>query len=249
MNIQIRSAAPDHSIADLVQSFWMLENGSEKDIAGTVLPDGIVDLILSGSEREPFHIVLRGIDTEPSQVMIAPGVRMFAIGFRLRAVEYLFEAPVSPLLNEGQVQPGGFWGFESNDLDDFDLFCRKATEKIRSVHIGETDGRKKKLFELIYSSNGSLSVKELSEKVYWSARQMNRYFNQQFGISLKSYCNILRFRASFDHISQGKLFPEQNFFDQAHFIKEVKKLSGVLPKDLKQNKNGRFLQFTALSKK
>lgn len=249
MNIQIRSAAPDHSIADLVQSFWMLENGSEKDIAGTVLPDGIVDLILSGSEKEPFQIVLRGIDTEPSHVVLAPKVKMFAIGFRLPAVEHLLKLPVSGLLNEGQVQPGGFWGFDASDLDDFELFCRKATEKIRSVPIEEADVRKKKLFELIYSSNGSIRVKEFSEKAYWSSRQMNRYFNQQFGTSLKSYCNILRFRASFDHISQGKLFPEQNFFDQAHFIKEVKKLSGALPKELKQNKNGRFLQFTALSKK
>jgi len=249
MSIQIRSAAPDHSIADLVQSFWMLENVSGEDVAVTVLPDGIVDLILSGSGKDPFHIVLRGIDTEPSHVVLAPKVKMFAIGFRLPAVEHLFGLPVSPLLNEGQVQPDGFWGFERSDLDDFDLFCGKAAEKIRSVPLRETDVRKKKLFELIYSSNGSLSVKELSEKAYWSSRQMNRYFNQQFGISLKSYCNILRFRASFDHISKGKLFPEQNFFDQAHFIKEVKKLSGVLPKDLKQNKNGRFLQFTALSKK
>jgi hypothetical protein len=187
MSIQIRSAAPDHSIADLVQSFWMLENVSEADIAGTVLPDGIVDLILSGSEREPFQIVLRGIDTEPSQVVLAPKVKMFAIGFKLPAVEYLLQIPVSEILNEGRAQPGGFWEFEGSDLDDFDLFCRKATEKIRSVSIGEADVRRKKLFELIYASNGSLSVKEISEKVYWSPRQINRYFNQQFGISLKSY--------------------------------------------------------------
>lgn len=249
MSIKIRAGVPDDSTADLVQSFWMLENESEKDIASTVLPDGIVDLILSRSGTEPFQIVLRGVDTAPSQVVLAPKVKMFAVGFKLPAVEYLLQMPVSGVLNEGQVLPGGFWGFGPEDLGDFDLFCRKATEKIRSVPVDEIDSRKKKLFELIYSSDGSLSVKELSEKVYWSSRQINRYFNQQFGISLKSYCNILRFRASFEHISQGKLFPEQNFFDQAHFIKEVKKLSGVLPKDLKQNKNGRFLQFSALSQK
>ncbi len=36
---------------------------------------------------------------------------------------------------------------------------------------------------------------------------MNRYFNQEYGISLKTYCNILRFRASFRHIKEGKLYP------------------------------------------
>jgi AraC-like DNA-binding protein len=94
------------------------------------------------------------------------------------------------------------------------------------------DARKQKLFELIYDSAGSMTVKELSEKVYWTSRQINRYFNQQFGISLKAYCNILRFRASFGHIKEGRLFPEQNFSDQAHFIKEVRKLSGVAPREL-----------------
>jgi AraC-like DNA-binding protein len=99
---------------------------------------------------------------------------------------------------------------------------------------------------LIYSSNGSLSVKELSEKVNWSSRQINRYFNEQFGISLKTYCNILRFRASLPHIKKGKLFPELNFTDQNHFIKEIKKFSGVVPKELSKNQNDRFILLSAL---
>jgi AraC-like DNA-binding protein len=91
-----------------------------------------------------------------------------------------------------------------------------------------------------------MPVKELSEKVYWSSRQINRYFNQQFGVSLKAYCNILRFSASFKHISEGKLFPGQNFTDQNHFIKETKKYAGVTPKELSKNKNDRFIDITAI---
>jgi AraC-like DNA-binding protein len=92
-----------------------------------------------------------------------------------------------------------------------------------------------------------MTVTELSEKVSWSSRQINRYFNQQFGLSLKAYCGILRFRASFPNIKEGKLFPEQNFSDQSHFIKEVRKLAGVSPKELMKNKNDRFIQFSALT--
>ncbi|HEY2349392.1 MAG TPA: AraC family transcriptional regulator, partial [Puia sp.] len=76
-----------------------------------------------------------------------------------------------------------------------------------------------------------------------------RYFNQQFGISMKAFCNILRFRASFQHLKDGKLYPEQNFTDQNHFIKEVKKFSGVVPKDLSKNKNDRFILLSAMPKK
>jgi AraC-like DNA-binding protein len=91
-----------------------------------------------------------------------------------------------------------------------------------------------------------MTVKELSGKVYWSSRQINRYFNQRFGVSLKTYCNILRFGASFKHISEGKLFPEQNFTDQNHFIKEIRKYAGVTPKELSKNENGQFVNITAI---
>jgi len=108
---------------------------------------------------------------------------------------------------------------------------------------GAIDERKRNLFELIFTTNGEISVKELSERIFWSERQINRYFNQQFGLSLKTYCNILRFQASLLHIKQGELYPQLNFADQSHFIKEIKKLSGVSPKELHKNENDRFLQF------
>jgi len=129
------------------------------------------------------------------------------------------------------------------------LFCKKASAKIDSLLIKEIDLRKQKLFNLIYESNGAMSVKELSEQSHWSSRQINRYFNQYFGLSLKAYCSILRFRASLEHIAKGKLFPEENFSDQTHFIKEIKKISGSLPKELFQNKNDRFILLSALSTK
>jgi AraC-like DNA-binding protein len=111
------------------------------------------------------------------------------------------------------------------------------------------DERKRKLFNLIYAAQGSITIKELSESVHWSSRQINRYFNQWFGLSLKAYCNILRYRASFKQISEGKLFPEQNFTDQAHFIKAVKRYSGVTPKELAKNADDRFIQFSTLPEK
>ncbi|WP_197492232.1 helix-turn-helix domain-containing protein [Arachidicoccus ginsenosidimutans] len=139
--------------------------------------------------------------------------------------------------------PDDFLDFNADDLNDFDAFCTKATQKIQSLLPKEIDERKRKLFELIFATNGELSVKELSEKVYWSARQINQYFNKQFGLSLKAYCNILRFQASLSHIKEGQLFPQLNYYDQSYFIKEIKRLSGASPKELFKNENDRFLQF------
>ncbi len=247
--VDFKLIKPDKSIADFVESFWLLHNpsGSAKEII--ILPDGRIDLIFSQSVTEPFHISLSGLETYPDKAILAPETLMFAISFKLPATEYVFQNTISNLLNYAEILPVNFWNFNANDLQNFDLFCKKASQKIGSLLPKETDNRKLQLFDLIYSSKGSLTVKQLSESVYWSSRQINRYFNQQFGLSLKAYCNILRFRASLEHLAQGKLFPELNFTDQSHFIKEIKKFSGVLPKELLKNKNDRFIQFSALASK
>jgi AraC-like DNA-binding protein len=246
MNLTIKSSLADDSISHFVHSFWMLENKTGKDIPSTVLPNGMVDLILMKTPSNNWETVVRGIDTMPSQVTIVSNTKMFSIGLKLLAVEYLLGDSIKQVLNEGRIITDDFWRFEQNDLRSLETFCRRATQKIQTISVEDIDSRKKKLFELIYSSNGSITVKELSEKVYWSSRQINRYFNQQFGVSLKTYCNILRFGASFKQISEGKLFPEQKFTDQNHFIKEIRKYAGVTPKELSKNENEQFVNITAI---
>ena len=245
-NIKYQYIKPDKSLSDFVEGFWMLHNPTDSDKQVVILPDGRVDLFFTESSTESFHITLLGIGTNPEKSTIKAGRTTFAISFKPLATEYILKKSVSNLLNKGENLPSNFWNFSKIDLNDFHLFCQKSTRQIKALLPKELDSRKQKLFDLIYSSNGAYSVSELSEKVFWSSRQINRYFNNQYGIPLKAYCNILRFRASFQHIKKGKLFPEQNFADQAHFIKEVKKLAGVNPKQLTQNQNDRFIQFSTL---
>jgi AraC-like DNA-binding protein len=245
-DLQYKLIKPEKSLTDFVESYWLLENLSDSDREVVVLPDGRIDLALTVSATELFHITLLGIETHPEHTILAAGTRMFVISFKLLAVEYIFQNKISALLDTAEKLPADFWGFEAADMEDFDRFCEKASQKIHTRLSEEVDNRKRALFGLIYSSRGSATVMELSQKVFWSSRQINRYFNHQFGLPLKAYCNILRFRSSFKQIKEGRLFPQESFADQSHFIREVKKLSGVLPKELKQNKNGRFIQFSTL---
>jgi len=245
MKLIIKSALPDKSISQFVHSFWMLENKTGKNIPSTILPNGMIDLTLMRSE-ENWEVSLRGIDTELSHVVIEKETKIFTVGLKLLAVEYLLRDSIKSLLNARRNLTDDFWQFKEGDLRNFATFCNKATQKIKANSTDDIDSRKKKLFELIYSAQGAVTVKELSEKVYWSSRQINRYFNQQFGISLKVYCNLLRFGASFKHISEGKLFPGRNFTDQNHFIKETKKYAHVTPKELRKNQNNRFIDITAI---
>ena len=245
-DLEYKIVKPDQPLSDFVESFWFLQNQSDRDKETTGLPDGLIDVILFKSAGEYFRVVQLGGMTKHEQAVIPANSLMLCISFKLLAVEYIFREPIAGILNSGKALPDNFWNFDANDLNDFDIFCKKASQKIQSLLPKEIDERKRKLFELIYANSGAITIKELSEKVFWSSRQINRYFNQQFGLSLKVYCNILRFRASLEHIAQGKLFPEENFSDQTHFIKEIKKFSGVVPKELSKNKNDRFILLSAI---
>lgn len=240
---------PDKSLADFVESIGMFQNQSNEAKEVVVLPDGRIDLFFWQTASQPFQVILVGLETEPEQRSIPPHTRTFVIGFKPLAVEYILRTSIDDILNSAKDFPNNFWDFNEDDLEDFDTFYEKASQKIKELLPKQTDERKSKLFELIYLSNGEMNVKELSESVFWNSRQINRYFNQQFGLSLKAYCKILRFRASLEHIAQGKLFPELNFTDQNHFIKEIKKFSGVVPKELSKNKNDRFVLLSVLKQK
>ncbi|MBO9201937.1 MULTISPECIES: helix-turn-helix domain-containing protein [Niastella] len=245
-DLQYQINTPDPLLREYVDSFWLLHNQSHQEKTVVILPDGRIDLFLSRSSTEPFRLTLMGIGSQPDQAVIAPNSTTYAISFKLPAVEYIFGEPMANLLNTAQTLPPGFWGFMEADLQHFDHFCRKASQLIQSKLPAETDTRKMDLFNRIYEAQGNVHINEVSQQVYWSSRQINRYFNQQFGLSMKAYCDILRFRAAFPQLKEGKLFPEEGFADQSHFIKAVKKLAGVSPKVLNQNPNGRFIQFSTL---
>lgn len=235
---------PDNDIADFVSTYWTIENPTYKNNI-TLIPDAFFELILAKDAGKDFEIWLVGLGTTFEDNKEMPATKMFGISFKLIASEYLFGESIADIVNAAKKLPQNFWDFCEGDLDDIENLTEKANAKIREIIPAEIDSRKQQLFEILYQSKGEVSVSNLAERVSWSSRQINRYFNRQFGISLKSYCTFLRFRSSYEHLKEGKLFPEQNFSDQAHFIREVKKLSGVSPKELSKNENDRFIQFSA----
>ncbi|WP_312765369.1 AraC family transcriptional regulator [Epilithonimonas sp.] len=240
--LQYKLIKPDQSLADFVYCYSSLENLSGFN-EGVIIPNGKIDLLFCKTDENQFQIILMGLETKPKPMPQRKIETFFSISFNPLALEYILHQSIAEFVDSGKELPNNFWDFSINDLDNFESFCEKANQKIQSLLPKEIDERKRKLFNLIFETDGEISVKELAEKIVWNERQINRYFQKQLGISLKYYCKILRFQASLHHIKDGNLSPQLNFTDQSHFIKEIKKLSGVSPKELFKNQNDRFLQF------
>ena len=236
----------DESLTDFVENIGMFINTSEKAREVVLMPDGRIDLFFMKTGLEPFQTTLIGLETIPEQQDIPANAVAFKISFKPLGAEYLLKTSIADILNSAKVLPNDFWEFTSGDLENFDTFNLKITSKLKELLPAEIDERKRKLFKMVYKSNGEIKIQQLSEEISWSSREINRYFNKQFGLSLNAFCKILRFKASLEHIAKGRLFPELNFTDQTHFIKEIKKFSGVVPSELLKNTNDRFILLSVL---
>lgn len=92
--------------------------------------------------------------------------------------------------------------------------------------------------KLIYQSNGTIRMKELCEKLLISQSAFEKRFRSVVGTTPKKFASIVRFNTVLNSLSQTKTLTEicyeNNFFDQAHFIKDFKQFTGNTPENFKR---------------
>lgn len=87
---------------------------------------------------------------------------------------------------------------------------------------------------LISNSHGQIKMKEVALQSCYSERQLNRLFLTQVGMSMKNFARLTRFNYVLKHIQTSLCFfaalsQQAGYFDQAHFDKDFKAISGVSP--------------------
>ena len=87
--------------------------------------------------------------------------------------------------------------------------------------------------KLIYQSKGAIRIKELNEKLFISRSPFEKRFRKVVGTTPKKFTSIVRFNSVLDNLNSSKSLTEicyeNNFFDQAHFIKDFKQFTGNTP--------------------
>ncbi|GGG87772.1 AraC family transcriptional regulator [Parapedobacter pyrenivorans] len=91
---------------------------------------------------------------------------------------------------------------------------------------------------LIYGSNGTIRIKELNGRLCISQSPFEKRFRKVVGTTAKKFASIVRFNAVLDNLNETKTLTEicyeNNFFDQAHFIKDFKQFTGDTPENFKR---------------
>lgn len=87
----------------------------------------------------------------------------------------------------------------------------------------------------ILDSKGKVQIQDIYKKIRTSQRTFQNHFKKAMGIPLSSFINIIKIRSSIDELCQKNktittVALDNNFYDQAHYIRNFKQITKVTPK-------------------
>lgn len=93
---------------------------------------------------------------------------------------------------------------------------------------------------MILDSGGLATVKDISENVFYSERQLGRIFDKYLGVNIKAFSRLVRVNKALRLLRRQRLSILQvcmqtGFYDLPHFIRDFKSICGVTPQDYRDN--------------
>lgn len=244
-----KKIVPDENIAGYVKNILVYNNEHEK--VRTVLPffaDGYPGLIYhtavnnmtlfpSGQLMKPFFIY--GQTLHPIELAVKGRFQMVIFQLYPFALRSLFDLDAQSLnedcydLTASEITITQKLNAEQSHEGYISLITEFLSGKIRSIT--ERDDLIKQSIRLILKSNGTISIKEITEKLNVSERSFQRLFKIQSGISPKRFSKIIQFQASLEQLSKeeylklSEIAYDKGFADQSHFIRIFKQYTGNTP--------------------
>ena len=241
------------SLKEYIDNYSYFRITGENACSVFMMPLGMVQIIFqsgtpilhntsfSNGWRMRPHIFVGGPFDTAYRMKFRPGVNIFSALFKPGKAKYFLPGKVSDYTNQ-LIVPEDIWGAEGRFLSE-KIFLAKDT--FQRVHILEQflterfRHHEKSFIESsitqIFSENGSEKIGDLSKKSGLSISQFRKRFKAETGLSPKTFQKIVRVNSLLSHYSNhsGMSLTELgyrfNYFDQSHFIKDIKSIAGIPP--------------------
>lgn len=239
---------PAAYLKDYIKAYWLFQVKTSVIRTCEIVPDGYFDLIVVIRSGNIISTRLTGIWSKSVKVEYHEDTEVFGIRFKPLALYGLLNISISEVLDGSDECDLRFLGISKSQFADlyyqnpvmlFKYFDTWFLNKLENKNI---DSRIKHLFLLVDNSSGARKVTEISKEIGISARQLQRNVTNMLGIGLKEYSKIVRLRSTLYKVKKDKTdyYP---YFDQSHFIRDVKGYTGYTPEEINPGKNVRFIQY------
>lgn len=250
MKHQYSELYPSDDLKDFISLYFEAKNLSNTPQDVIICPDGYFKLIVQVHEGKIISYFLTGLWTKEVKIVVPPKVITYGVKFKIIAPEYILKREIRAIINSVEQLNASYLNMNELKINSFEGIVEQIEDTLQNelVQGKEIQGNRLRLSQFLYNTYEDVQAKEVANQIYWTHRQINRYLNKYVGVTLKKYLNIQKCYRSYLHIREGDFFPEKGFFDQAHFIREVKKHTGHTPTSLFKGKNDQFIQLKNIGK-
>ena len=248
---------PNQDLNTIVKCYWTLDS-QKGDIPEkqTIVPDGCMEMIFhcgdlyrqytqNGKSILQPRCFVMGQLTRPLEIEPTGETGVFSVRFHPHGFLPFATIPIKEMENTA-VSLERLFGNDGRDIELEILNAHTTTEKVKCIETfllnrltdTETADRiVKSTLETILTANGQLSIDELSKRTNINRRQLERKFSSTIGLSPKQLSKTIRLQATLKMLLNKKftsltaLAYQNKYYDQAHFIKDFKELTGFTPKE------------------
>ncbi len=247
---------PQGTLGEFINCIWW-ENYSDiypHNNKHLLIPDNSIELIFTDAEIQRYFPLteeykirksqLAGLRTTPQNCNVTKSP-IIGVRFNPKKFYLLCKTEVIKTINNN-LEPKECFGQSILDLEKAILKASSQQERIYliesyfekylSSQINNSDAVFEKIVSHIDNFKGDCMIREFPALFNTSASTIERKFKKYLGLTPKKYSMLVRFvNQSFSVKKEFKNYSGNagfNYYDQAHFIKEMSKFSGLSPKQL-----------------
>lgn len=241
---------PDKILQNEVSLFYQFQ--IDKTSSGTlpIIPDGCLDLLFCLDPSNSFAVIATSPEKRCSYTFKQNceyfGVRLFP-----EQSSFKFRCSIKELIHQQQIPLFDVLNTEHSLLEELTV---RSNFKKRIMYFHSLLNSKQSEVDYernlttyclnrIYSTQGILSIKQLSLETGYSDRYIRKKFEEYVGFSPKQFSQIVRLQYSVhellnDNLHLDDIMDHYGFYDKAHFYKEFKKHMVLTPEQYKYVSNG-----------
>ncbi|MDY8135394.1 helix-turn-helix domain-containing protein [Aquimarina sp. 2201CG5-10] len=262
MNYQTFQPHPD--LESLISCYWTLEVPATDDAQKQrIIPDGTIEMafILGDDIKrytskdnfilQPRSMVL-GQTIDPFYIEPTGYVNTFAIRFYPYGFANFATVPIKTLANKETPIKKLFGEKIASKLEEEIIQATDTKQRIEIIEqfllkkLSEqstVDNIVRTTVDTLLSTKGNTSISDILKGDLSKRRQLERKFVKQIGISPKQLGKVIRLQGALKMLlnnegeSLTNIAYENEYYDQAHFIKDFKEFTGVSPSAFLENEN------------